>query len=94
VELKKRKVPMRKCVASQEMFPKKSLIRVVRTPEEEVLIDPTGKKSGRGAYLCAKPEYVEMARKKKALDRALKTKVDDAVYEQLLDYVSKVNTNE
>ncbi|GGE25173.1 DNA-binding protein [Marinithermofilum abyssi] len=93
MELKKRKVPMRKCVASQEMFPKKSLIRVVRTPEEEVLIDPTGKKSGRGAYLCAKPEYVEMARKKKALDRALKTKVDDAVYEQLMEYVSKVNPN-
>ncbi|WP_229752015.1 RNase P modulator RnpM [Marinithermofilum abyssi] len=91
--MKKRKVPMRKCVASQEMFPKKSLIRVVRTPEEEVLIDPTGKKSGRGAYLCAKPEYVEMARKKKALDRALKTKVDDAVYEQLMEYVSKVNPN-
>lgn len=86
--LKTRKVPMRKCVASQEMFPKKELIRVVRTPDEEILIDPTGKKSGRGAYLCAKPEYVELAKKKKALDRALKTKVDEKVYQQLESYIA------
>ncbi|MDR6224213.1 RNase P modulator RnpM [Desmospora profundinema] len=85
--MKTRKVPMRKCVASQEMFPKKELIRVVRTPEDEILIDPTGKKSGRGAYLCAKPEYVELARKKKALDRALKTKVSDEVYQRLEAYM-------
>ncbi|OYD09944.1 RNase P modulator RnpM [Paludifilum halophilum] len=86
--MKTRKVPMRKCVASQEMFPKKELIRVVRTPDHEILIDPTGKKSGRGAYLCAKPEYVEMARKKKALDRALKTKVKEEVYDRLQEYIA------
>jgi predicted RNA-binding protein YlxR (DUF448 family) len=86
--LKKRKVPMRKCVASQEMFPKKELIRIVRTPDEEILIDPTGKKSGRGAYLCAKPEYVELAKKKKALDRALKTPVSDDVYQRLETYIA------
>ncbi|MFC4077871.1 RNase P modulator RnpM [Salinithrix halophila] len=85
--MKTRKVPMRKCVASQEMFPKKELIRVVRTPEEEILIDPTGKKSGRGAYLCAKSEYVELAKKRKALDRALKTKVGDELYQRLYDYI-------
>ena len=50
--MKQRKVPLRKCVATQEMMPKKELIRVVRTPEGEVLIDLTGKKSGRGAYIC------------------------------------------
>lgn len=86
--MKKRKVPMRKCVASQEMFPKKELIRIVRTPDEEILIDPTGKKSGRGAYLCAKPEYVELAKKKKALDRALKTPVSDDVYQRLETYIA------
>lgn len=80
---------MRKCVASQEMFPKKSLIRVVRTPENEVMLDPTGKKSGRGAYLCADLAYIDLAEKKKALDRALKTKVDADIYRQLRDYVQK-----
>ncbi|WP_188429253.1 RNase P modulator RnpM [Kroppenstedtia guangzhouensis] len=86
--MKQRKVPMRKCVASQEMFPKKELIRVVRTPDNEILIDPTGKKSGRGAYVCAKEEYVDLAKKKKALDRALKTKVGEEVYERLRKYIA------
>ncbi|EGK13680.1 protein of hypothetical function DUF448 [Desmospora sp. 8437] len=85
--VKQRKVPMRKCVASQEMFPKKELVRVVRTPDNEIRIDPTGKKSGRGAYVCAKEEYVDLAKKKKALDRALKTKVGEEVYERLREYI-------
>ncbi|MFD1394835.1 RNase P modulator RnpM [Kroppenstedtia eburnea] len=85
--MKQRKVPMRKCVASQEMFPKKELVRVVRTPDNEIRIDPTGKKSGRGAYVCAKEEYVDLAKKKKALDRALKTKVGEEVYERLREYI-------
>jgi uncharacterized protein len=89
--MKQRKIPMRKCVASQEMFPKKSLIRIVRTPENEIVIDPTGKKSGRGAYLCAKPEYIDLAQKKKALDRALKTQVPAELYDQLREYVSRLN---
>lgn len=84
---------MRKCVASQEMFPKKSLIRVVRTPENEVVIDPTGKKSGRGAYLCAQLSYIDLAEKKKALDRALKTNVDPTVYEELRAYIKERATD-
>lgn len=87
--MKQKKIPMRKCVASQEMFPKKSLIRIVRTPENEVVIDPTGKKSGRGAYLCAKEEYIQLAQKKKALERALQVAIPPAVYEQLREYVSR-----
>lgn len=63
--MKQRKVPLRKCVASQQMMPKKELIRVVRTPEGEVLIDLTGKKSGRGAYICGKLEYFKLAQKTK-----------------------------
>lgn len=81
--MKTKKVPLRKCVACQEMMPKKELIRVVRTPEEEVLIDLTGKKSGRGAYLCGKVTCFTLAKKSKALDRALKQSVSDTIYDQL-----------
>lgn len=81
--MKQRKVPLRKCVASQQMMPKKELIRVVRTPEGEVLIDLTGKKSGRGAYICGKLEYFKLAQKNKSLDRALKCQVSPEIYAQL-----------
>lgn len=81
--MRPRKVPLRKCVACQEMMPKKELIRVVRTPEEEVLIDLSGKKSGRGAYLCGKVSCFKLAKKSKALDRALKQTVSDDIYDQL-----------
>jgi predicted RNA-binding protein YlxR (DUF448 family) len=91
--MKQRKIPMRKCVASQEMFPKKSLIRVVRTPENEIVIDPTGKKAGRGAYLCAKLEYIDLAQKKKALDRALKTHVPPEIYDQLREFVKEMGVD-
>ncbi|NGZ75463.1 RNase P modulator RnpM [Saccharibacillus alkalitolerans] len=81
--MKKRKTPLRKCVASQEMLPKKELIRVVRTPEGQIEIDLTGKKSGRGAYLRADAECFRLAQKNKALDRALKQPVPAEIYEQL-----------
>lgn len=81
--MRKRKVPLRKCVACQEMVHKKDLIRIVRTPEGEVTVDPTGKASGRGGYLCTKKSCLDLARSRKALDRSLKTTVDDSVYETL-----------
>ncbi|MDU4697194.1 MULTISPECIES: RNase P modulator RnpM [Paenibacillus] len=81
--MKQRKVPLRKCVACQEMMPKKTLIRIVRSPEGEVSIDLTGKKSGRGAYLCGKTACFKLAHKSRALDRALKAPVGSEVYEQL-----------
>lgn len=65
------------------MRSKKELIRVVRTPEEEILIDLTGKKSGRGAYLCGDVECFHLAKKSRALDRALKANVGEEIYEQL-----------
>ncbi len=92
--MRQKKIPMRKCVASREMFPKKSLIRIVRTPDNEVVIDPTGKKSGRGAYLCARMEYIDLAQKKKVLDRALKTKVSPELYDQLREHIRKLQENE
>ena len=61
-EMKKRKIPMRKCVVSQEMKPKKELFRIVRTPEGDVCFDPTGKKSGRGTYLSKDEAIIEKAK--------------------------------
>ncbi|MGF7048785.1 putative RNA-binding protein YlxR (DUF448 family) [Paenibacillus sp. DS2015] len=83
--MKQRKVPLRKCVACHEMMAKKQLIRIVKTPEDEVLIDLTGKKSGRGAYLCGKVSCFKLAQKNKSLDRALKHHVNSEIYEQLAD---------
>jgi predicted RNA-binding protein YlxR (DUF448 family) len=81
--MKQRKVPLRKCVACQEMMPKRSLIRVVKTPEDDIEIDLKGKKSGRGAYLCGKVSCFKLAKKSKALDRALKSPVSPDIYDQL-----------
>lgn len=81
---KKRKIPLRKCVACQEMKPKRELVRIVKTPEDEVLIDSTGKKSGRGAYLCLDEHCFQLAQKNRSLDRALKHSVKQEIYEQLL----------
>jgi uncharacterized protein len=84
-----KKVPLRKCVATGEMLPKKSMIRVVRSKEGEVSVDVTGKKSGRGAYVSKSEEAVEIARKKNILDRQLDAKVPDEVYEELLTLIRR-----
>ena len=78
-----KKIPMRKCVVTNERFPKKELVRVVRTPENEVKVDPTGKMNGHGAYLKKDAEVFEIAQKKKVLDKYLEIEVDQKVYEQL-----------
>ena len=77
-----KKIPMRQCVGCGEMKAKKELIRVIKT-EEEVLIDTTGRKNGRGAYICANPECLKKARKSKGLERSLKASIPDEVYENL-----------
>ncbi|MBL4952683.1 YlxR family protein [Neobacillus sp. OS1-32] len=87
----KRKVPMRKCVATGEMKPKKELVRIVRTKEGEVSIDLTGKKSGRGAYLSRDKEAVLLAKKKNILSNHLEVPVTDAIYEELLSLIEKEN---
>jgi len=78
-----RKIPQRKCVACQEMKPKRELIRVVRTPESEIIIDVTGKKNGRGAYLCGTKECFQLSKKSAALERSLRTSVSTEIYDQL-----------
>ena len=77
-----KKIPMRQCVGCGEMKAKKELSRVIKT-EEEVLLDTTGRKNGRGAYICANPECLKKARKSKGLERSLKASIPDEVYENL-----------
>ena len=78
------KIPCRTCVITKEKLPKKDLIRVVRTPEGNVVVDETGKLNGRGAYLKLDSEVIYKARKSKALDRHLEVDVKDDLYEELL----------
>lgn len=80
----KKKVPLRKCVVTQEMKPKQELIRVVRSPEGEVFVDPSSKKSGRGAYVSKDYDVISNAQKKDSLSRHLKAKVPETIYEELL----------
>lgn len=82
--MKIKKVPMRTCVVTHEKYPKKELIRVVRTPEGNICIDETGKANGRGAYLKKDKEVIEEAKKSKVLERHLETKVPEEIYEKLL----------
>jgi uncharacterized protein len=85
----RKKIPMRKCVATGEMRPKKELVRVVRSKEGEVSIDPTGKKSGRGAYLSKEKEAVLLAKKKGILSKHLEADVEESIYDELLDLIEK-----
>jgi predicted RNA-binding protein YlxR (DUF448 family) len=81
--LKKRKIPMRKCIITNERFPKKELIRVVRTPENEVVVDLTGKMNGRGAYLKKDKDVFALARSKNLLAKQLECEVKETVYDEL-----------
>ncbi len=81
-----KKIPLRKCVATQEQLPKKELIRVVRNKEGEVFVDPTGKMNGRGAYLKRSYEAIDLAQKKGALKRSLEADIPDSIYEELKLY--------
>ena len=78
-----KKIPMRSCVITGEKLPKKDLIRVVRTPEGNVIVDETGKANGRGAYLKKDIETFEKAEKSKILNRKLDVEVPSSIYEEL-----------
>ena len=75
-----KKIPERKCMGCNEKRPKKELVRVVRTPQGEVLLDVTGKMSGRGAYICPKVSCYEKALKTKRLERCLEVEIPPEVY--------------
>ncbi|HXK83104.1 MAG TPA: YlxR family protein [Clostridiales bacterium] len=78
-----KKQPIRRCSGCGESKPKRELVRVVRSPEGEISIDKTGKKNGRGAYICPNPECLKKAKKAKRLDRSFEMQVPDEIYEQL-----------
>ena len=89
-----KKIPLRKCTGCNEMKEKKQLVRIVKTPDKtdengnivqksEILVDLTGKKSGRGAYICPNPECLKAARKARRLEKAFSCKIPDEVYEEV-----------
>ena len=80
---KPRKIPQRQCVGCRTMKDKKALIRVVKTPEGEVVLDVSGKKSGRGAYVCPDSACLKKARKSRALERAFELTIPDEFYDAL-----------
>jgi|SRR5690625_376389 len=82
---KKRKIPLRKCVVTNELKPKKEMIRIVRNKEGEVFVDPTGKKNGRGAYLTIDSEVIQKAKEEKILEKTFATEIDPEIFEQLHD---------
>ena len=81
--MKQKKIPMRTCVVSNEKLPKKELLRIVKTPENEIKIDETGKMNGRGAYIKKSLEVVDMAEKNKALERHLECEINKQVYDEI-----------
>ena len=83
--MKTRKISMRTCVVTREKLPKGELIRVVRTPEGEIIIDETGKANGRGAYLKKDRDVFLKAKKNKILNKQLEVEVPDKVFEELND---------
>ena len=81
--MKTKKIPMRTCVVSNEKLPKKELLRIVKTPENEIKIDETGKMNGRGAYIKRSLDVVDLAEKNKALERHLECEISHEVYDEI-----------
>ena len=81
--MKIKKIPMRTCVVTGERYPKKELLRIVKTPEGEIKADETGKLNGHGAYIKKDIETLERAIKTKALERHLEVTIDEAVYDEI-----------
>ena len=86
--MKAKREVKRMCVGRGEMFDKRELIRVVKSPEGEVSLDLTGKKNGRGAYVCNNPECLKKARKRKSIERAFSMKIEDAVYDKMEEEIA------
>ena len=86
--MKMKKIPMRTCVVTREKLEKKDLIRIVRTKENNVEIDLTGKKNGRGAYIKRDIDVVDKAKKTKILDKHLEVEVKDVIYDELKNIIN------
>ena len=81
--MQKKKIPLRKCTGCGEMKPKKELVRVVKTPDDEVLIDLTGRINGRGAYICPNAQCLKIARKSKRIEKSFQMQIPDEVYDKM-----------
>ena len=81
--VKQKKIPTRQCLGCNEHRPKRELLRVVRTPEGDILLDFTGKRSGRGAYICRSVACLKKARKSKRIDRSLDVTIPEEVYDRM-----------
>lgn len=88
-----KKMPERRCVGCGESFPKKTLLRIVRSPDGSVSLDATGKKSGRGAYICKNVQCLRKARKAKRLERNLECEIPDDVYAGLESEIENIDGN-
>ncbi len=87
-----KKVPLRKCTGCGEMKSKKELLRIIKTPEDEIVLDTTGKKNGRGAYLCNDLACFMKARKSRSLERSLKAAIPEDVYDELEKELKSLDT--
>jgi len=88
----KKKIPQRQCIGCKDMKNKKDMIRVLKTSDEEFLIDATGKKNGRGAYICHDEDCLEKAISTKGLERSFKTVIPNEVYESLKKELKSIET--
>lgn len=82
-----KKIPLRKCVVTQERLPKKELLRIVKNNEGQVFVDLTSKANGRGAYIKKDIEILNLAKQRKSLERALECEISNEVYQQIQDVI-------
>lgn len=82
--MKQRKIPQRKCIVCGENKDKNDLIRIVKNKEEGIILDPTGKKNGRGAYICKEEKCINEVKKKRKLEKVFKTEISDDLYEEII----------
>ena len=87
--MKVKKIPLRTCVVTREKLPKQELLRVVRTPEGNVVVDDSGKMNGRGSYIKKDVTVLEMAQKKKVLERHLECNIEESVYDEIRKRLEK-----
>ncbi|MBQ9199492.1 MAG: YlxR family protein [Lachnospiraceae bacterium] len=78
-----KKISLRQCTGCKELKPKNDMIRIIKTPENEICLDKTGRMNGRGAYICSKKECFDKAVKSKGIEKALKCEIPDEIYETL-----------
>ena len=88
--MQNKKIPLRMCLGCNEQKEKRQLIRVVKTKDNEIFLDDTGKKAGRGAYICPKSDCLKTARKKGRIDKSLGIKIPDEIYDKLEEEIKKI----